>query len=154
MTQSPEWTSVVDVLMFGASREAPDSASRADLVQGEVLRRLNHLLNTRRAGALERNTRWLARRSIANYGIADFSGAGFNTSLGREQLRQDILAAVAAFEPRLVAPDVYDLNRGVALSRELRYRIDAKLRVYPRPQRVEYDSRFDCATQLFIVDDS
>lgn len=151
------WPSVVDVLLFdtsGSDAHQTDRTDRIDRVQAEVLRNLNKLLNCRRRGRRSDPRLELVQESVYEYGIPDFTGAGFNTKSGREQLRRDILAAVRAFEPRILVKDVRDLNADQRLRRVLHYRIDASLLVYPRPQRVEYDSRFDCATQRFTVGES
>jgi type VI secretion system protein ImpF len=66
-----------------------------------IRRDLQNLLNARSAWRAIPPAFAALRGTVRDYGLPDFTGAAFNAQEQREALRADILAAVAAFEPRL-----------------------------------------------------
>jgi type VI secretion system protein ImpF len=134
------------------SREAPRSRNQMlrELKQS-VRRDLENLLNTRR-----RCLDWPAdltelRRSLVNYGIADFLSANMASSEGREQLCQAIEAVIRIHESRFKTVKVHLLASGDALDRTLRFRIDALLRADPAPEPVVFDSAVEPGTGTIEV---
>ena len=108
-----------------------------------VRRDLEWLLNTRltwvnaRIAAAE-----YAARSIATYGLPDYSSENLNDADARGRLKRAIEKAIAIFEPRLiqVAVTAEPLRQH---DRTLRFRIDAVLHVDPIREPVTFDTVLD-----------
>ncbi len=122
------------------TREAPASRQTSlKLLKDAVRRDLEWLLNTRREpeGLLEELPE--VSRSLAAFGLPDFTGANVATSEGREGLRQGVERAVRLFEPRLDGVRVA-LEKVEESDRTVRFRIEAQLRVEPAPEPVVFDT--------------
>ena len=115
-----------------------------------VRRDLEHLLNTRRkavavpAGFTELN------RSLYNYGMPLFGGAGPSGGKEREAFARQIERVIREHEPRFVAVNV-ELLTDQPTDRTLRFRIDALLRADPVPEPVVFDSTLEASTGAFAV---
>ena len=111
-----------------------------DLAIEAVRRDLQHLLNSRLS--------WVdddviahaeVRRSIATFGIPDFTHENLENTDSRERVRAAIEHAVATFEPRLT--DVIVKAEPLrAHERSLRYRIESVLWVEPLREPVTFDT--------------
>ncbi len=80
-----------------------------------------------------------ASRSIATYGLADFSHETANDADARLRLKRAIEEAIARFEPRLTRVSV-TAEPPQPNERALRFRIDALLRVDPVREAVSFDT--------------
>lgn len=80
-----------------------------------------------------------ASRSVATYGLRDFSHENVANADARERLCRAIEHAITVFEPRLtrvvVTPEGLEPHK-----RELRFRIEAVLRVDPIREPVTFDT--------------
>ena len=118
---------------------APRHDALARVVQS-VRRDLEWLLGTRLTWVDEDllSSEHLSR-SIATYGLADFSHENLADSEARRRLQRNIERAIALFEPRLtrvaVTQDPAGSPRGT-----IRFRIDAILRVEPFREPVAFDT--------------
>jgi len=104
-----------------------------------VRRDLEYLLNTRRvAGGLPPGLTEL-NKSLAAYGLPDFSAVNVNSPDEQMRLRRVLETTIGVFEPRLQDVKV-TLEPLHGNERALRFRVDARLRVEPTPEPVTFDT--------------
>ncbi|HEY0007063.1 MAG TPA: type VI secretion system baseplate subunit TssE [Pyrinomonadaceae bacterium] len=133
------------------SRESAASRSKSlrDLKQA-VRRDLEWLLNTRQvadglpAGLKEVN------RSLAAYGLPDFSNVSTQNPSDQKLMRREIEDALRIFEPRL-EDVVVTIEPTRSTERAMRFRIDARLKVEPAPEPVTFDTMLQLGTGQYIV---
>lgn len=138
---------------------APSGPARSlsiEEVKDSVAHDLESLLNTRRpawAGEDADGTAAgpLSRRSIAAYGIADFSSRSLASGLDRDHICESIRLAIECHETRL---------RGVRVSldetdggprRRLRFVIRAVLALQGASEPVSFDAAFEPAVQRYAI---
>ncbi|MFK7820575.1 MAG: type VI secretion system baseplate subunit TssE [Planctomycetaceae bacterium] len=127
--------------------------------QGQILRELRqsvrrdleNLLNTR-----YRCVSWppdldQLDDSLVNYGIPDFTSAGYDAGEDSSWLLSAIEFAIRTFEPRVTKVRVKPIRDTAQLDRTLRFRIDAVLNVDPVNEPVRYDSSLDASSGQFSV---
>jgi type VI secretion system protein ImpF len=108
-----------------------------------VRRDLEWLLNTRLTWVDDRlASAEHAARSLATYGLADYSTENLNDADARGRLKQAIEKAIARFEPRL-ARVVVSAEPLRQHDRTLRFRIEAVLHVDPIREPVTFDTVLD-----------
>jgi type VI secretion system protein ImpF len=133
------------------SREAPKSRSNSvrDLRQA-VRRDLEWLLNTRSLlhpedGGLEE-----ARKSVAFFGLPDFTGMTAQSAAAQKHLVETIETAIRNFEPRFLNVKVI-LEPLDILDRQLKFRIEARLDVEPAPEPIAFDSVLQIGNGGFAI---
>lgn len=148
--------SIVDRLLDfepKVSTEAPKSRSQGlrELKQS-VRRDLEWLLNTRHSAEKVPDGLDEVNKSIAIYGLPDFTGLSSKNIDDRKSLIRSIETALRAFEPRfmnlkvtLVETD--DHQRGV------KFQIQAILRVEPTPEPVVFDTVLQVGSGEFKVEE-
>lgn len=123
------------------SREAPLTMEQAfRVIVRAVQRDLECLLNTRTtwlSDALQRSE--LASRSVAAYGLPDFSHESFKNGDARVRFTRAVERIIATFEPRLRRVNVVPNPPGPD-ERHFSFRIDAVLCVDPIREAVSFDS--------------
>jgi type VI secretion system protein ImpF len=123
------------------SREPPLANHKAlEVVMEAVRRDLQSLLNSRQAwidDALLESEH--ASRSIAAFGLPDFSIESIANGATVGRLRAEIETAIANFEPRLTRV-VVTPQPSQPHDRHIRFRIDAFLRVDPIREPVSFDT--------------
>lgn len=134
------------------TREAPVSRQTSVRLLKDVVRRdLEWLLNTRLdtsgPGQLELPE---VSRSLAMFGLPDFTAVNVFTSEGQEGLRRTVERAIQVFEPRLEGVHVR-LERVEENERAVRFRIEAQLRVEPTPEPVVFDTMLQPGGSEFRV---
>jgi len=130
------------------------SASRAQSVRdlkAAVRRDLEWLLNTRSIAVPPREALHEVRASVYTYGLADITSISADDPKGRARLRSMIEQAIAAFEPRLSAAEVSEITSGSREARQIRFSIQAILRLDPSPERVSFDTVLDVATGQYAI---
>jgi len=115
-----------------------------------VRRDLEWLLNTRchsdnMDGLLEE-----APRSVAFYGLPDFTGIGAQSPTEQRRLMKMVETAIKNFEPRFLDPKV-SIEPVSSTDRQLRFRISAKLDVEPAPEPVVFDTVLQFGSGDFVV---
>jgi type VI secretion system protein ImpF len=128
------------------TREAPASRQTSlRLLKNAVRRDLEWLLNTRGEPAEPLAELPEVARSLAVFGLPDFTGANISTNAGRENLRRRIENAVQIFEPRLegVRVEFEEIEDG---RRAVRFRIEAQLRIEPAPEPIVFDTMLQVGT--------
>jgi len=135
-------------------REAPASRqTNLRLLKQSVKRDLEWLLNTRNdASGLPEELVQL-NRSVACFGLPDFTDWNVRGGMDQENLRRTIEEAVAKFEPRLEGV-VVTLDMMSDVNRSIRFRIDARLRVEPAPEPVTFDSVLQLGSREFEISGS
>jgi type VI secretion system protein ImpF len=122
------------------SQEAAASRTKTLRQLKQAVRRdLEYLLNTRQvAGGLPVRLKEI-NKSLAAYGLPDFSNVNVNSPEEQTRLRRMIETTIATFEPRLKGVKVtFEPLRGA--ERALRFRVDARLQVEPTPEPVMFDT--------------
>lgn len=134
------------------TREAPVSRQTSvRLLKDTVRRDLEWLLNTRlESGGLTEAELPEVSRSLALFGLPDFTSANVFTSEGQEGLRRTVERAIRVFEPRLESVRVA-LERVAENERAVRFRIEAQLRIEPTPEPVVFDTMLQAGSGDFRV---
>jgi type VI secretion system protein ImpF len=124
----------------GVSREPLSSRSQNHKQLKETVRRdLEWLLNTRTSVDRQMAQSLELNRSLATYGLPDFTNLGTNDVDDQKQVRWAIQEAISIFEPRL--KDVLvTLQASQSSDRLLHFRIDARLRIDPAPEPISFDT--------------
>lgn len=119
-------------------------------IRVNVVRDLEHLLNTRRIIDPPPPEFTEANRSILMYGLKDFTSHNPKSAGVRKLLRQDIERAIAQFEPRLrnVKVQLEADQKG----HSLRFKINAMLVIEPEREPVQFDTYFDLNRAEFVVE--
>jgi type VI secretion system protein ImpF len=144
--------SVLDRLLDfepGVSSEAPKSRSKSlrDL-RAAVRRDLEWLLNSRRfIGEIPENLEE-THKSVAIYGLPDFTSASGKSPFEQKRLVKQIESALKIFEPRFLDLKV-TLEPLNDLDRALKFRIDARLDVDPTPEPISFDTVFQLGSREF-----
>ena len=133
------------------SHEPPksQSTSLAELKQS-VRRDLEWLLNTRcfydrGDGGLEESL-----KSVAFYGLPDFTGLSAKSHLEQTRMTKAIETAVRNFEPRFINLKV-SLEPISNVDRMLKFRIEASLDIEPAPEPVAFDTVLEFGSGQFGV---
>jgi len=136
------------------TREAPASRQTSlRLLKQSVRRDLEWLLNTRVEPPAAGEQETQVARSIAAFGLPDFTSWNVRGGIDQETLRKAVEDAVARFEPRLESVQVF-LETVSEVDRTLKFRIEARLRVEPVPEPVTFDSVLQLGSQEFVLSGS
>ncbi|HMF55830.1 MAG TPA: type VI secretion system baseplate subunit TssE [Pyrinomonadaceae bacterium] len=115
-----------------------------------VRRDLEWLLNTRQTvGGAPPDLKELSR-SLAAYGLPDFTALSTESEDDQKRMQSDIEDAIRIFEPRLEDVEV-SIEPARSTERILRFRIDARLRVEPAPEPVTFDTMLQLGSGQYIV---
>ena len=123
------------------------SASLAELKQA-VRRDLEWLLNTRchlNDDGLEEAT-----RSVAFYGLPDFTSVSAKSAGERDRMIKSIEAAIGNFEPRFSGLKV-SLEPISNVDRALKFKIEATLEIEPTPEPIVFDTVLQLGSGNFSV---
>lgn len=146
--------SVLDRLLDfepGVSSEAPKSRSKSlRELKAAVRRDLEWLLNTRRYIEDIPENLEETIKSVAVYGLPDFTSASGKSSTEQKRLVKQIETALKIFEPRFLDLKV-TLEPLDNLDRALKFRIDARLDVEPTPEPISFDTVFQLGSSEFSV---
>ena len=146
--------SVLDRLIDLDPRESQEPAkSRSTSVQElkqSVRRDLEWLLNTRcHLEALDEKLEE-APRSIAFFGLPDFTGVSVKSHIEQKRMTAAIENALRFFEPRFKNVTV-TLEPVDNIDRQLRFRIEATLDIEPTPEPIVFDSVMEPGAGGFSV---
>ncbi|HEY0659519.1 MAG TPA: type VI secretion system baseplate subunit TssE [Pyrinomonadaceae bacterium] len=148
--------SIVDRLLDfepKVSTEAPKSRSQGlrELKQS-VRRDLEWLLNTRHTADKVPEGLEEVNKSIAIYGLPDFTGLSSKNIDDRKSLIRSIETALRTFEPRFMNLKV-TLVESNELERGVKFQIHAILRVEPTPEPVVFDTVLQVGSGEFKVEE-
>lgn len=133
------------------SSEPPKSRSATvhELKQS-VKRDLEWLLNTRcHLEMLDENLEEVPR-SLALYGLPDFTGVSVKSHIEQKRMTEAIENAIRIFEPRFKNLKV-TLEPVDNIDRQLRFRIEATLDIEPTPEPIVFDSVMEPGAGGFSV---
>jgi type VI secretion system protein ImpF len=142
--------------------DAPDQHRDPPVTRDELMRRV--------LAAVRRDLEWLhgtrltwvdedlaaaeqASRSIATFGLQDFSHENIGNADAQQRLRRAIEQAILVFEPRLARVKV-TCEGGNQHDRALRFRIEAVLHVEPIRESVAFDTVMELNGQTEVHDAS
>ncbi len=135
----------------GILSDAPESPLKSlRELKSAVRRDLEWLLNTRRSIENIPPDYEQTARSLAAYGLPDFTAAGLKSPSVQEYIRRTIEETVRLFEPRLMDVTV-SLDPRLESERALRFRIDGRLRVDPEPEPVTFDTTLQVSSGEYEV---
>jgi type VI secretion system protein ImpF len=121
--------------------------------KASIQRDLEWLLNTRRTPD-PIPADWFEQlpRSVYYYGIPDITSLSRDARESRTTLLRDVESAIAAFEPRLTDVRISVVEgEGDQFRRELRFHIEATLRMDPTPEQVVFDTVLNFASGEYDV---
>ena len=118
-----------------------------------LLRDVEWLLNTRRIPEPAPDHYPEVQRSVYHFGIPDVSSLSSDSDASRQKLQQHIEESIRIFEPRLTRVRVVPTQEGME-GREIRFVIEALLRMDPNPERVIFDTVLETASGEFRVNGS
>ena len=120
-------------------------------LRASVRRDLEWLLNTRAVAIPPPEPLTELRKSVYTYGLSDITSFSADDPKSRIRLRHMIEEAIAQFEPRLTGVQVSDVAITSKELRQLRFSIQALLRMDPSPERVSFDTVLDIASGAYVV---
>lgn len=135
----------------GFSQEPPKFRSTSVVEFKQSVRRdLEWLLNTRcHIEALDDKLEETPR-SVAFYGLPDFTGVSVKSHIEQKRMADAIRTAIEIFEPRFLNPKV-TLETVENVDRQLKFRIEATLDIEPTPEPVVFDSILEPGAGGFTV---
>ncbi|HEY5062454.1 MAG TPA: type VI secretion system baseplate subunit TssE [Gemmatimonadaceae bacterium] len=118
-----------------------------------VQRDLEWLLNTRRIVVPVPEECEELARSLYAYGVPDITSMSRDSRAARQQLLRDVEDALALFEPRLANVQISMIETdGEQRRRELRFVVEATLRLDPTPERVVFDTVLQFSSGQYAVE--
>lgn len=148
--------SILDRLVHRGWQEPADWDDSVERLKNNLLRDLEALLNTRESGSPATAPFVELEKSIYNYGLPDFASMSADSTATPARLLKAIEREIELFEPRLTdvrisrAPEA-DGSKGS--SRDLKFVIEATLRLDPDPERVRFDTVLEMHSGRFTVAD-
>jgi type VI secretion system protein ImpF len=116
-----------------------------------VRRDLEWLLNSRAIAHKAPSGFEQLNKSVYTYGIADITSLSADNADDRAELMNRIQRAVALFEPRLGRVRVSEVPQIDEKARQVRFQIEAVLKLDPSPEYVVFDTVLDVASGQYAV---
>jgi type VI secretion system protein ImpF len=143
--------SVLDRLESRSAEASSFSESVGDL-RNAVRRDLDRLLNTRRIAEPAGDAFPEVQKSVYHYGLPDITSLSGDSDPARRRLVRQVEEAIELFEPRLTNVRVLAMETPArADRRQIRFHIEAMLRVDPDPERVAFDTVLETASGRISV---
>jgi len=120
-------------------------------LKSAVRRDLEWLLNTRAVAIPPPESLGQVRESVYTYGVADITSLSADDPKARARLRNMIEEAIRVFEPRLMSVQVAESGTATGEVRQLRFSIQAVLRMDPSPERISFDTVLDVSRGQYAV---
>jgi type VI secretion system protein ImpF len=135
----------------GNQNEPPASRFQSlSELKNSVRRDVEALLNTRiPIYSIDENLEEI-RRSVATFGLPDFTATGITQSDEQARMTSTIQKAIETFEPRFVGVRVF-LEPVDSLAKQVRFRIEANLNIEPSPEPVVFDTVLQSGNSAFTV---
>lgn len=119
-------------------------------IKSFVIRDLENLLNSRRSITDIPAAYKTLRRSIAGYGLKDFTADNPNSAAVMNTIRRDVEKTISRFEPRLKNVKV-QLEKGEKTMAGLSFRISGLLVLDPIREPVTFDTYFDASRSEYVI---
>ncbi len=146
--------SVLDRLIdLDPSRSQDGPKSRATSVRElktSVRRDIEWLLNTRCYAEAEEGDLEETRKSVAFYGLPDFTGLSAKNNLEQKKLSKSLETALKNFEPRFMDLKI-TLEPVNNVDRQLKFRIEARLDIEPAPEPIAFDTVLQFGSGEFAI---
>jgi type VI secretion system protein ImpF len=153
--ERPVQQSVLDRLIdLDPGREAENPPTRSQSVRAlktAVRRDLEWLLNTRATVQQPPESYDELRHSVYVYGLSDLTGLSGDNPDDRIKLQRMIERAIATFEPRLSHVKVIEAPPPDERVRQVRFLIQASLKMDPSPEQVVFDTVLDLSRGQYAV---
>jgi type VI secretion system protein ImpF len=120
-------------------------------VKASVLRDLEWLLNTRRIADPAPDRFVELRESLYHYGLPDTTSLSGDDPAVRRKLQLEIETCIRTYEPRLTDVEVALVVQEGEKKFQVRFVVEALLRMDPDPERVVFDTVLDVGTGGFRV---
>jgi type VI secretion system protein ImpF len=141
--------------------EQPGQPADAPIAHDESVRRyrqsvqrdLERLLNTRRTIVPVDALFTEVRDSVHEFGLPDGTAIAPGTMEGRKVLTDGIRDAIGRFEPRLANVVVRLTESDQVKTPQVRFVVEATLRMDPTPEQIVFDSLLDIATGDIAIED-
>jgi type VI secretion system protein ImpF len=135
------------------SVEAPMTwAQSVRMLKASVRRDLEWLLNTRRINESPPDALSEVAQSLYNYGLPDITSLSRDSTHAYTRLLRQVERAIALFEPRLSRVRVSLVEtEGENARRELRFLVEAVLRMDPNPEPVVFDTVLEFSSGEYEV---
>ena len=116
-----------------------------------LLRDIEWLLNTRRIPEPAPDAYPELQRSVYHFGLPDTTSLSGDDPNVRRRLQREIEECIRLFEPRLTSVSVSPTVSTDATRRDVRFTIEAVLRMEPNPERIVFDTVLDVSHGGFSV---
>lgn len=131
---------------------AANRAQALRQIKASLRRDLEWLLNTRRTTIPVPDWTRELRYSLFRYGLPDITEYSLTSSLDQDRLTSEVEEAVETFEPRLMNVTV-NMQPASAGTRQLKFSIEALLRIEPAPERVLFDTTLEMTSGEYRVEE-
>lgn len=146
--------SVLDRLIdLDPSRSQDGPKSRATSVRelkASVRRDIEWLLNTRCYLEDDETVPEETKRSVAFYGLPDFTGLSAKNHHEQKRLSKSLETALKYFEPRFLDLKV-SLEPINNVDRQIKFRIEARLDIEPAPEPIAFDTVLQIGSGEFAI---
>lgn len=143
--------SILDRLVDRGWREPADWDDSVERLKDNLLRDLEALLNTRESGSPAGAPHVELEQSIYNYGLPDFASMSADAVATPARLLKAIEREIELFEPRLTDVRISRAEDRKGSHRDLKFVIEATLRLDPDPERVRFDTVLEMHSGRFSV---
>jgi type VI secretion system protein ImpF len=143
--------SLLDRLVRSDEPEPESWEDSVEALKRNLLRDLEWLLNTRETGSPAAPPRVELERSIYNYGLPDFASMSADSASTPARLLRSIEREIELFEPRLKDVKISRDDSGKTKGRNLKFVIEATLRLDPHTERVEFDTVLEMHSGRFTL---
>jgi len=114
-------------------------------------RDLEWLLNTRRIVTPAPEGYTELAHSVYHFGLPDITSLSAQSVSARDWLRRQVEETITLFEPRLTSIHVTVATQDTGGRQELRFVVDALLRMEPNPEQVVFDTVLEVTSSTFEV---
>lgn len=133
------------------SHDGPKSrATSVRELKASVRRDIEWLLNTRCYLDDEDTTLDEAKRSVAFYGLPDFTGLSAKNHHEQKRLSKSLETSLKYFEPRFLDLKV-SLEPINNVDRQIKFRIEARLDIEPAPEPIAFDTVLQIGSGEFAI---
>jgi type VI secretion system protein ImpF len=120
-------------------------------LKAAVRRDLEWLLNTRCFNSAQEGDLEESKRSVAFYGIPDFTGMSVNSPVQQKRITSLLEGALKIFEPRFMDIRV-TMDPPTTFDRQMKFRIAAQLDIEPAPEPVTFDTVLQFGGDFSVVE--
>lgn len=143
--------SVLDRLIQSGDAEPRSGAESVRALKAAVLRDVEWLLNTRRIARPAPAHLTELASSVYHFGLPDITSVSADSKRLRQELLLEVQACIERFEPRLSLVRVMEPPAEGEDRRDIRFRVEAVLRLDPEPEPLLFDTVLEAKSGRFSV---